>query len=138
VSIVVVGSIALDTVKTPHGERKEALGGSALYFSSAASFFTTVSLIGVIGRDFPQTDIRFLAKRGVDLSGLEITDGQTFRWAGSYAGDMNEATTHATHLNVFQTFRPKLSPAHQKAEFVFLANIDPFLLRDVIAKVKRP
>lgn len=137
-SIIVVGSIALDTVKTPYGEKKEALGGSALYFSSAASFFTKVSLIGVIGRDFPQADIQFLARRGVDLSGLEVTDGQTFRWAGSYTGDMNEATTHATHLNVFQSFRPKLSPAHEKAEFVFLANIDPVLQRDVIAKVKKP
>ncbi|MDI6739845.1 MAG: PfkB family carbohydrate kinase [Candidatus Edwardsbacteria bacterium] len=137
-SIVVVGSIALDSVRTPHGERKESLGGSALYFASAASFFSPVSLIGVIGEDFPRDDIRFLAKRGVDLSGLEITKGQTFRWTGSYQNDMNEATTHATHLNVFQSFRPKLSPAHEKAEFVFLANIDPALQRDVIAKVKRP
>ena len=136
--IVVVGSIALDSVTTPHGRTKEALGGSALYFSAAASFFTKVSLIGVIGQDFPRQDIGFLARRGVDLSGLEVVPGRTFRWAGSYAGDMNAATTHATQLNVFESFRPKLAPHHAAADFVFLANIDPVLQRDVIAKVKRP
>jgi sugar/nucleoside kinase (ribokinase family) len=137
-SITVVGSIALDSVKTPFGEAKEALGGSALYFSSAASFFTQVSLVGVIGEDFPQDDIQFLAKRGVDLSGLEVTKGQTFRWAGSYEYDMNEAKTHATHLNVFETFHPKLKENHQQAEFLFLANIHPALQREVIGKVKKP
>ena len=137
-SILVVGSIALDSVKTPFGEAKEALGGSALFFSSAASFFTQVSLVGVVGEDFPKGEIEFLAKRGVDLSGLEVAKGQTFRWSGSYEYDMNEAQTHATCLNVFQGFSPKLSPAHAKAEFLFLANIDPVLQQDVIAKVARP
>lgn len=137
-SIVVVGSVALDSVQTPYGRRTEALGGSALYFSAAASFFTPVSLIGVVGPDFPRADIRFLARRGVDLSGLEVAAGQTFRWAGSYNGDMNEATTHDTRLNVFQTFRPRLDARHRAAEFVFLANIDPELQRDVIAKAGRP
>ncbi len=137
-SITVVGSIALDSVKTPFGEAKEALGGSALYFSSAASFFCPVSLVGVIGQDFPREDIQFLTKRGVDLSGLEVAPGQTFRWSGSYQYDMNEAKTHATHLNVFETFHPKLSEKHQKAEFLFLANIHPALQREVIGKVEKP
>jgi sugar/nucleoside kinase (ribokinase family) len=125
-------------VKTPFGEAKEALGGSALYFSSAASFFTQVSLVGVIGEDFPKGDIEFLAKRGVDLSGLEVTKGQTFRWSGSYEYDMNEAKTHATHLNVFETFHPKLKENHEQAEYLFLANIHPVLQREVIGKVKKP
>jgi sugar/nucleoside kinase (ribokinase family) len=138
VSIVVVGSIALDTVRTPHGERKEALGGSALYFSAAASFFTTVSLIGVIGEDFPTGDIRFLARRGVDLSGLETAKGRTFRWSGSYQGDMNQARTHDTRLNVFEQFHPKLGPAHRKIPHLFLANIHPALQREVIAGMGAP
>jgi sugar/nucleoside kinase (ribokinase family) len=137
-SILVVGSIALDSVKTPFGEAKEALGGSALYFSSAASFFTQVSLVGVVGDDFPRGDIEFLSQRGVDLSGLEVVPGKTFRWAGSYQYDMNEAKTHATDLNVFEGFSPKLRPEHQQADFLFLANIDPVLQQDVIAKVQKP
>ena len=136
--MLVVGSIALDSVKTPFGETREALGGSALYFSSAASFFTQVSLVGVVGEDFPKDNIEFLAKRGVDLSGLEVVKGKTFRWAGSYEHGMNEAITHATDLNVFEGFRPKLKPEHENAEFLFLANIDPILQQDVIAKVKGP
>ncbi|HBE73876.1 MAG TPA: sugar kinase [candidate division Zixibacteria bacterium] len=136
--ILVVGSIALDSVKTPFGEAKETLGGSALFFSSAASFFTGVSLVGVVGEDFPKGEIEFLAKRGVDLSGLEVAVGRTFRWCGSYEYDMNEARTHSTCLNVFQEFRPKLSPAHAAAEFLFLGNIDPVLQRDVISKVANP
>jgi sugar/nucleoside kinase (ribokinase family) len=137
-AMLVVGSIALDSVKTPFGETKEALGGSALYFSSAASFFTQVSLVGVVGQDFPRDNIDFLARRGVDLSGLEVVPGKTFRWTGSYEYDMNEARTHATDLNVFEGFRPKLKPEHQKAEFLFLANIDPVLQQDVISKVEGP
>ncbi|MCU0606304.1 MAG: PfkB family carbohydrate kinase [Candidatus Edwardsbacteria bacterium] len=137
-SIVAVGSIALDTIKTPFGQKQEALGGSALYFSAAASFFAPVSLVGVVGEDFPRRDIAFLARRGVDLSGLETVPGRTFRWSGSYAGAMNEATTHATHLNVFEAFRPKLQPHHRRADVLFLGNIDPVLQRDVIAKVDRP
>lgn len=136
--ILVVGSIALDSVKTPFGEAREALGGSALFFSSSASFFTKVSLVGVVGRDFPRGEIDFLAKRGVDLSGLEVAEGETFRWCGSYEYDMNEARTHSTCLNVFQEFRPKLSPEHARAEFLFLGNIDPVLQRDVIGKVEKP
>lgn len=137
-SITVVGSIALDSVRTPFGEAKEALGGSALYFSSAASFFSPVSLVGVIGQDFPQDDIQFLARRGVDLSGLEVSSGKTFRWSGSYEYDMNEAKTHATHLNVFESFHPKLNDQHRKAEFLFLANIHPALQREVIGQVEKP
>lgn len=137
-SIVVVGSVALDSVRTPHGRRSEALGGSALYFSAAASFFTKVSLIGVVGPDFPRADIRFLARRGVDLSGLEVAAGKTFRWSGSYQGDMNQAVTHATDLNVFRGFCPRLGAGHCRAPFLFLGNIDPELQRDVIAKVGNP
>jgi sugar/nucleoside kinase (ribokinase family) len=92
----------------------------------------------VVGEDFPKDNIEFLAKRGVDLSGLEVVPGKTFRWAGSYQYDMNEAKTHATDLNVFEGFRPKLKPEHENAEFLFLANIDPVLQQDVISKVKGP
>ncbi len=137
-SLVVVGSVALDDVRTPHGQRRGALGGSALYCSAAASFFTRVGLVGVVGRDFPRADIGFLARRGVNLSGLEVADGKTFRWSGSYRGDMNQAVTHATELNVFQGFCPRLGAGHCRAPFLFLGNIDPVLQRDVIAKVRNP
>jgi sugar/nucleoside kinase (ribokinase family) len=137
-SVVVVGSIALDTVRTPFGRRREALGGSAVYFSTAARFFTDVSLVGVVGKDFPAEHRRFLAGRGIDLSGLRTAEGKTFRWTGAYEYDLNEAKTLDTRLNVFADFCPVLTPAQTRADAVFLANIDPDLQLNVLSQVARP
>ncbi len=137
-SIVVVGSMALDTIRTPFGSAAEILGGSANYFSVAASFFTTVRLVAVVGEDFPDRHLDFLRKRGVDLRGLQRVSGKTFRWVGEYGFDFNEAHTLETHLNVFADFAPKLPEDYRDAEVVFLANIDPDLQRDVLQQVRRP
>lgn len=137
-NILVVGSVALDTVKTPFGKVHEALGGSATYFSYAASFFAPVRLVGVVGEDFPQEHRALLKQRGVHLDGLEVAPGRTFRWQGHYEYDLNEAHTLATELNVFETFQPKIPPAYQTSEFVFLANINPELQLNVLAQVKQP
>lgn len=106
--LLVVGSVALDTVRTPFGEAREVLGGSATYFATAASYFTEVGLIAVIGDDFPDQHLTFLKSRGIDLAGLERRPGRTFRWAGEYTYQLNEAHTLDTRLNVFETFRPKI------------------------------
>ncbi|HRZ86661.1 MAG TPA: PfkB family carbohydrate kinase [bacterium] len=137
-SILVVGSIALDTIQTPTGKRVDALGGSATYFSYAASFFSKVRMVGVVGSDFPKEHVRMLEKRGIDIQGLEIVDGKTFRWSGSYDGDLNKATTHRTDLNVFGAFKPKIPASYKATPYVFLANIDPDLQRDVLRQVRRP
>ena len=137
-SILVVGSVALDTVKTPAGSSASALGGSAVYFSLAASYFSPVSLVGVVGSDFPRRHRAALERRGVDLSGLEVAKGRTFRWSGKYGKDAGAAKTLATHLNVFKTFRPTLTAAHRKASVVFLANIDPELQAEVLAQMTAP
>ncbi len=137
-SLLVVGSVALDTVETRDSRREEVLGGAASYFSVAASFLTHVKLTGVVGTDFPQAHVDFMQKHGVDLAGLERAAGRTFRWAGRYSADFNHRTTLDTQLNVFQEFRPKLPPAWLDSEFVFLANIDPTLQLDVLDQVRRP
>jgi sugar/nucleoside kinase (ribokinase family) len=137
-SVLIVGSIALDTVKTPAGQVDEALGGAAVYSSVAASFFSPVRVVGVVGEDFPEAHIEFLRTRRIDLSGLQIQPGKSFRWAGSYEGDMNEAKTLATHLNVFERFRPAIPPAYRHSRFVFLANIDPELQLEVLSQVEKP
>jgi len=137
-SLVVVGSIALDSVETPHGKVKEALGGSAVYFSYAASFFTPVRLVGVVGRDFPRKFIRLLQKRPIDMAGLHVADGKTFRWSGAYKGDMNQAETRWTKLNVFGTFEPRIPDQFRDSRFVFLANGSPVLQRRVLEQMKRP
>ncbi len=136
--LLVVGSVALDSVKTPFGEATEALGGSATYFSYAASFFTPVRLVATVGDDFPGDHLGLLRERGVDLSGLQISRGRTFRWAGEYGYDLNEATTLETQLNVFADFRPTLSETLRETPFVFLANIDPDLQLDVLRQMERP
>jgi sugar/nucleoside kinase (ribokinase family) len=133
-----VGSIALDTVKTPFGEAEEALGGAAVYFSYAASFFNEVRLVGVIGEDFPEEHLELLAGRNIDLAGLEKASGKTFRWKGSYDFDLNEAHTLDTQLNVFETFAPMIPDAFKDSEFVFLANIQPGLQLDVAEQVNAP
>ncbi len=126
-SLLVVGSVALDSVETPFGARENVLGGSATYFSAAASLLTKVSVVGVVGDDFPIGDLEFLRKRGVELDGLEKVAGRTFRWKGKYGFDLNAAQTLDTQLNVFEKFEPKLSAQARKAERIFLGNIDPEL-----------
>jgi len=135
-SLLVVGSVAFDTVKTPYGKVDEVLGGSATYFSVAASYFTPVRLVAVVGKDFGDEPVRLLKGRGVDVSGLEVADGKTFRWSGEYSEDLNERTTHATHLNVFESFRPKMRRQDKGAPFLFLGNIDPDLQQQVLGEVK--
>jgi sugar/nucleoside kinase (ribokinase family) len=137
-SILVVGSVALDTVKTAAGESRDALGGSATYFSLAARYFAAVSLVAVVGEDFPREHRALLADRGVDVGGLKAAKGKTFRWSGKYGKDANNAKTLATHLNVFKDFRPKLDEPHRRAEVVFLANIDPELQAEVLSQMKSP
>src|SRR3989337_2278506 len=136
--LLVVGSIALDTVKTPFGKGKDALGGSATYFATSASFFTKVDLVGVVGEDFPVRHINFLRKRGVDLRGLKKEKGRTFRWTGEYEYDLNKANTICTHLNVFSTFNPHLPEEYKNDKFVFLANIHPNLQINVLRQIKKP
>lgn len=130
--------MAFDSVKTPFGEREDAIGGSATYFSVSASYFTDVRLVAVVGSDFPQGELDFLAERSVDLSGLERSEGKTFRWKGEYGFDLNTAHTLDTQLNVFQDFRPQVPAAFSESEFVFLANIDPELQVSVVEQVKSP
>ena len=136
--LLVVGSVALDTVKTPFGEGTEVLGGSATYFSTSASFFTSVALIAVVGEDFPQQHVAFLKSRGIDVAGLERRPGATFRWKGEYSHQLNEAHTLDTRLNVFETFRPKIPEAYRSPDVLFLGNIDPELQLDVLQKGERP
>ena len=136
--LLVVGSVALDTVKTPFGEVSEVLGGSATFFSTAASYFTSVDLIAVVGEDFPPQHLTFLKSRGIDLTGLERRPGATFRWKGEYTHQLNEARTLDTKLNVFETFRPKIPESYRSPELLFLGNIDPELQLDVLQKLPRP
>ncbi len=137
-SLLVVGSVAFDTVKTPFGEAEEVLGGSATYFSTAASYFTDVKLVAVVGEDFPEKHVSFLKSRKIDVTGLQRTAGRTFRWKGEYGYDLNEARTLDTQLNVFETFSPKVPESYLEPDVVFLANIDPVLQREVLHQIKRP
>ena len=136
--LLVVGSMAFDSVRTPFGEASDVLGGSATYFATAASFFTDVDLIAVVGEDFPEHHVEFLRSRGIDLAGLERRQGKTFRWKGEYSYQLNEAQTLETHLNVLETFRPHIPEEYRKPELLFLGNIDPELQLDVLQKVTRP
>jgi sugar/nucleoside kinase (ribokinase family) len=138
VSVVVVGSVALDSVKTPFGERTEALGGSAVYFSYSASFHSDIKLVGVVGRDFPSQHLDLLRRRKINLEGLQVVDGDTFRWSGFYEYDLAEAKTLDTRLNVFEKFVPNLPESYRSADCVFLANIDPDLQLRVLRQVRRP
>ena len=136
--LLVVGSMAFDSVRTPFGEASDVLGGSATYFSTAASFFTGVNLIAVVGEDFPEQHVDFLRSRKIDLDGLERREGRTFRWKGEYSYQLNEAQTLETHLNVLETFRPRIPEHYRRPEMLFLGNIDPELQLDVLEKVERP
>jgi len=138
-SITVVGSVALDTVETPFGKKENALGGAATYFSTAASLYTQVQLVGVVGDDFPEQHVEFLRQRGVDLRGLQRKPGQTFHWAGKYEYDnLNNAQTLDTQLGLFATFDPQLPEDYRAADCVFLANIDPTLQLKVLEQVRQP
>jgi len=136
--LAVVGSVALDSVTTPFGKVREVLGGSATYFSCAASFFTTVRLVATVGDDFPEEHRRLLKERGVDVTGLQTSRGRTFRWVGEYGFDLNEARTIDTQLNVFADFKPMLPSSLKKTPFLFLANIAPELQLDVLRQMERP
>jgi sugar/nucleoside kinase (ribokinase family) len=136
--ILVVGSIGYDSIKTPMGSVEETLGGSASYFSYAASLYAPVAVVGVVGTDCRQQDIDLLQSRGVNLLGLQRVEGKTFRWEGEYEGDCNEAITRKTELNVFQNFSPQIPPSLQEAEYLFLANIDPDLQLSVLKQTDRP
>jgi sugar/nucleoside kinase (ribokinase family) len=136
--LLVVGSVALDTVETTTDRRIEVLGGAASFFSVAASFLSPVRLTGVVGNDFPEEHVALLRRYPIDLLGLERVQGRTFRWSGRYSTDFNQRTTLDTQLNVFQHFRPKLPPAWRDSPYVFLANIDPELQLDVLNQVQRP
>lgn len=136
--ILVVGSVAFDSVETPFGKVENVLGGSATYFSTSASFFTDVNLVAVVGEDFPQEHLEFLKSRNIDLRGLDREGGKTFHWKGKYGYDLNEAQTLETHLNVFESFKPQIPAAYRDTEFLFLANIDPELQMEVLSQVERP
>jgi sugar/nucleoside kinase (ribokinase family) len=137
-SLLVVGSVALDSLETPFGRREDVLGGSASYFSTCASFFGPTRVVAVVGEDFPEEHVRFLRERGIDLAGLARRPGKTFRWKGRYEFDLNTAHTLDTQLNVFAAFRPELPEHYRDSEYVFLGNIDPDLQRAVLDQVKRP
>jgi sugar/nucleoside kinase (ribokinase family) len=126
-SLLVVGSVAFDAVRTPQGHRDKMLGGSATYFAVAASYFSPVRVVGVVGDDFEERHLRVLSDRGVSTEGIECLSGKTFSWSGEYAPNMNDRTTLDTQLNVFATFQPKLPPDYRKTPFLFLGNIDPTL-----------
>jgi len=126
-SLLVVGSVAFDSVHTPHGHADSILGGAATYFSVAASWFTPVRVVAVVGEDFSEQHLSVFASRGIDTTGLERAAGKTFRWQGEYVGDMNEARTLDTQLNVFERFAPKIPASYLASEYVFLGNIDPVL-----------
>ena len=130
-AILVVGSVAFDSIQTPHGKRAKILGGAATYFSLAASYFTDVRVIAVVGEDFLPEHEGVLTKRGVDTQGLERAPGLSFHWTGAYEGTLNEAHTLGTDLNVFEKFEPKIPAAYKDSEYLFLANIDPVLQAQV-------
>jgi sugar/nucleoside kinase (ribokinase family) len=140
VSLLVVGSVALDTVETPFGSVKDALGGSAVYISVAAGYFTTpIRLVGVVGGDFPKEHIKFMESRQIDLDGLQIVEkGKTFRWGGKYHYDLNVRDTLFTELNVFQKFDPKIPDGFKSSVYVCLGNIDPVLQLQVLNQIKKP
>ncbi len=137
-SLLVVGSVAYDSVKTPFGVAEDVLGGSATYFSISAGYFTDVCLVAVVGEDFRKEDIDLLKKKNIAIEGLEKRKGKTFRWKGEYGYDLNRANTLDTQLNVFAEFNPKIPESYRDCEYIFLANIDPDLQREVLSQIKKP
>lgn len=136
--ILVVGSVAFDSIKTPFGERSRVVGGSCTFFSVAASFFTSIRVVGVVGEDFDDEAMSVFAGRQIDLAGLKKVPGETFRWKGEYGYDLNSRETIYTHLNVFEHFQPIIPDTYRDSPFVFLGNIHPSLQVDVLDQVKRP
>ena len=137
-SVLVVGSVALDSVETPFGKADDVLGGSATFFSASASHFTKVCVVGVVGSDYPMEKLEPLKQRGVDFSGLEKAEGDSFRWRGRYRHDLNSAETLETHLGVFSRFSPKIPEKLRSSPYLFLGNIDPRLQLDVLNQVRKP
>jgi sugar/nucleoside kinase (ribokinase family) len=137
-SLVIVGSIALDTVKTPVEEHSDLLGGSASYAAAAASYFSPVKLVGIVGSDFPESEFEFWKSRKIDTEGVQRVQGKTFRWSGEYAWDLNTRETRSITLNVFEQFKPTLPPSYRQTDFVLLANIAPSLQAHVLEQIKQP
>jgi sugar/nucleoside kinase (ribokinase family) len=137
-SLLVIGSIGLDTIQTPFSSIADAVGGTAVYCGVAASYFTSVRLVGVVGEDFPQTEIEFMRRRNIDLEGLEIKPGKSFRWGAKYHLDLNSRETLFTHLNVFESFQPTIPERYRETPFVFLGNIGPDLQLEVLKQVRHP
>lgn len=137
-AVLVVGSVALDSVETPFGRIEDAIGGSGTFFSASASHLTKVNLVGVVGDDFPMDKLEALRSRGVDLAGLAKASGESFRWRGRYRHDLNSAETLETRLGVFSQFRPSIPEQFRKSPYVFLGNIDPRLQLDVLDQVETP
>jgi hypothetical protein len=137
-SVLIVGSIALDTVKTPVEEHADLVGGSASYAALSASFFSPVRLVGVVGNDFPASEFDFWKARKIDTDGVQRADGKTFRWSGEYSWDLNTRETRSVALNVFEHFKPALPEAYRQTDFVLLANIAPSLQSHVLDQMERP
>jgi sugar/nucleoside kinase (ribokinase family) len=137
-SVLIVGSTALDSIKTPKAENPRLLGGSASHAAVAAAFFSPVRLVGVVGEDFPEKYLRLYRKRGIDLAGLQIKPGKTFHWSGEYEVNMNNRRTLLTELGVFETFSPELPEAYRESSFVLLANIAPALQHHVLNQMRKP
>ncbi|MFQ5646095.1 MAG: PfkB family carbohydrate kinase [bacterium] len=137
-SILVVGTVAFDSVKTPFGEVERALGGSATYFSTSSSYFHQTNLVAVVGKDFRENDRAVFEESGIDTRGLETMEGETFHWKGEYGYDLNEAKTLATHLNVLEKFVPRIPECYRNPDILFLANVDPDIQRKVVEQVNKP
>jgi len=137
-SLVIVGSLAFDTIETPLDRREKIVGGSGAYCALAASFFTHPRVVGVVGRDFPRKTLDFLKSRKIDLKGVSIKAGKTFHWEGRYGEDPNQRTTVRTDLNVFADFQPVLPPSYRSADIVYLANIDPDLHGPILSQARKP
>src|SRR6266487_3992672 len=137
-SVLVVGSIAIDTVKTPVEEHSDLLGGSASYAALGASFFSPVRLVGIVGDDFPESEFRFWKSRKIDSEGVQRMNGKTFRWSGEYSWDLNRRETRSMALNVFEDFKPALPESYHKTDFVLLANIAPSLQSHVLDQLEHP
>ena len=137
-SLLVVGSIALDTVKTPVEEHSDLMGGSASYAALGASFFSPVKLVGVVGHDFPESEFEFWKSRQIDIEGVQRVEGKTFRWSGEYSWDLNNRETRSVALNVFEHFKPTLPESYRRSDFVLLANIAPSLQSHVLDQTEKP
>ncbi|MEJ2109184.1 MAG: PfkB family carbohydrate kinase [Acidobacteriota bacterium] len=136
--ILIIGTVALDSVITPFGSRNDVLGGSATYSGIAASYFTDVRIVAVVGDDFPEVHVDLLKKKGIDTEGIKKMQGNTFRWKGEYGYDMNSRTTLETQLNVFSDFDPQLSAAQKREPYLFLGNLDPDIQNSVLAQMENP